>query len=356
MSHEIRTPIAAMLGFADLLASDDLTHEKRSELLRRLQVNALAVLSLLDDLLDLAKLDAHKIVLNPEPVSVIELVEEVFASLEIDSRAKGLEMRVEALSGTLGTIRTDRYRLRQIMVNVVANAVKFTDAGGIVIALSATRDDEGERWTIDMSDTGMGIAADRHPHLFEAFEQLDARSRESTAATAWASRFPKTGRTARRLTGCCTARPVREPPSLDRGTLPAAQKAEIAPAGAPAGVRHFFEGLHVLLAGSPRSAFCAAHAPRKRAPPSNRRSTAAKRWTRRSREFDVVLMDLRMPRVDGFQATRELRRQGCAVPIVALTADPATVHRTEALAAGCNACLSKPFKLEDLVASIRPSS
>ena len=81
MSHEIRTPITAMLSFAGLLASDDLAPEKRPELLRRLQLNALAVLSLLDDLLDLAKLDAHKIVLNPEPVSVMELVQEVFASV-----------------------------------------------------------------------------------------------------------------------------------------------------------------------------------------------------------------------------------------------------------------------------------
>ena len=175
MSHEIRTPIAAMLGFAGLLASDDLAPEKRSELVRRLQANALAVLSLLDDLLDLAKLDAHKIVLNPEPVSVIELVQEVFASLEIDSRAKGLEMRVEA------TRRGARHRFGPTAIDFArfwstssANAVKFTDAGGIVIALSATRDAEGERWTIDVTDTGIGIAADRHPHLFEPFEQVDA--------------------------------------------------------------------------------------------------------------------------------------------------------------------------------------
>jgi len=75
-----------------------------------------------------------------------------------------------------------------------------------------------------------------------------------------------------------------------------------------------------------------------------------------SATFDVILMDLRMPEMDGFQATRTLRSQGCRVPIVALTADPATVHRAEAVDAGCDGCLSKPFKLDDLIASIRGSS
>src|SRR5262252_261358 len=126
MSHEIRTPITAMLGFADLLASEGLPLQDRPDLLRRLQANGLAVLALLDDLLDLARLDAHRIVLSPEPVPVVDLVSEVMASLEVDSRAKGLAMRVEATPDALGVLQTDRYRLRQILVNVLTNAVKFT--------------------------------------------------------------------------------------------------------------------------------------------------------------------------------------------------------------------------------------
>src|SRR5207302_2059393 len=95
-------------------------------------------MSLLDDLLDLARLDAHKILFTPEPVSVIEVVRDVLASVDIESRAKHLEIRVEVTDDALGSIRTDRFRLRQILVNVVANAVKFTESGSICVSLHAT--------------------------------------------------------------------------------------------------------------------------------------------------------------------------------------------------------------------------
>src|SRR5215467_2927344 len=171
MSHEIRTPITAMLGFADLLASEGLLPQDRPDLLRRLQSNGLAVLALLDDLLDLARLDAHRIRLNPEPVPVVGLVREVLASLEVDSRAKRLEMRVEATPGALGLLQTDRYRLRQILVNLLTNAVKFTESGAIVTSIAVTQEDADERWAIDVTDTGIGIPSDQHARVFEPFEQ-----------------------------------------------------------------------------------------------------------------------------------------------------------------------------------------
>src|SRR5262245_9907658 len=97
VSHEMRTPIAAMLGFAALLASGDLSRQQRTELARRLQANGQAVLSLLSDLLDFARLDADKMMLTPEPVPVFDLVREVIASLEIETRAKGLQVRVDTM-------------------------------------------------------------------------------------------------------------------------------------------------------------------------------------------------------------------------------------------------------------------
>ena len=361
MSHEIRTPIAAMLGFADLLASDELAPQDRSESLRRLRTNGLAVLSLLDDLLDLAKLDAHKIVLNPEPVSVVDLVHEVFASLEIGSRAKDLEMRIEATDQSLTTIWTDRYRLRQILVNIAANAVKFTEAGSIVVAVSSTRDVEGERWTVDITDTGIGIAADRHSCLFEPFEQVDASIAAAYGGSGLGLSLSR--RLAEHLGGSLTL--LHSTPG--QGTafrlivrpLPAAPGIESASAGvALASDEGSVEGWRILLAEDHRDLHFVLRRLLEQSGASVESAYDGREAVAKvvSGTFDVVLMDLRMPHMDGLQATRALRSQGCALTIVALTADAATLRRAEALDAGCDACVSKPFTLEELTTAIRQCS
>ena len=204
-----------MLAFVDLLAASDRDRQDRPDLLRRLQANGRAVMSLLDDLLDLAKLDARKIVLTPEPVSVIDLVREALASLDVDGRAKGLKMRVDAANEARGLLVTDRFRLRQILVNLVGNAVKFTDAGSVVVSLRATQALDEGYWTIDVIDTGIGIlAAGQRAHLFEPFEQANA----SIARTYGGNGLGLAGlsrRVADQLGGtppcCCTARQAKAP-------------------------------------------------------------------------------------------------------------------------------------------------
>jgi len=361
MSHEIRTPIAAMLGIAELLASSALTQADRPELLRRLQANGLAVMSLLDDLLDLARLDAHKILFTPEQVSVIDVVRDVLASTDIESRAKSLEIRVEVTDEALGSIRTDRFRLRQILVNLVANAVKFTDAGGISVSLhavNASRDTA--EWTIDITDTGVGIAAEDQTHLFELFEQanpsitrtyggnglglaISRKLAEQLGGTLVLLRSEPGQGTTFRL----TLRPLTPPPQ------------EVTPAGADAAdTAGSIAGVRILLAEDHRDMHFALRASLEGAGAMVESARDGREAVDRamSAPFDVVLMDLRMPNMDGLQATRALRRQGYAVPVIALTADPATLRRAEALDAGCDACLSKPFKVDDLIASIRLST
>ena len=359
-SHEIRTPIAAMLGFAELLASAESSTQSRTEWLHRLRANGQAVRSLLDDLLDIARLDADKMVLDPESVSVIELVQEVFASLEMNGQAKGLEMKIEATPRALGRIWTDHYRLRQILVNLVANAVKFTEDGSIVIALSASRDGEDERWTIDVRDTGIGIAAERHAYLFEPFEQVDASITRAYGGAGLGLALSR--RLAEQLGGSLAL--LHSAPGngtafrLILKPLRTAPKAEYAPAGGTLSrVDESVEGMRILIAEDHHDLHLVM---RKFLEESGATVESAHDGCEAvakavSGTFDVVLMDLRMPNMDGIQATRQLRSQGCATPIVALTADPATLHRAGALEAGCAACLSKPFKLQDLIASIRQS-
>ena len=361
MSHEVRTPIAAMLGFAHLLSSDDLAPGARREYLRRLRTNGQAVLSLLDDLLDLARLDAHKIALDPASVSVLDLAREVLASLEVESRAKGLEMQVVASDLGPGTIWTDRYRLRQILVNLVANAVKFTPAGRIVIALNATRDAEDEQWTIDITDTGIGIAADRYEQLFEPFEQVDA-----SVASAYGGHglgLSLSRRLAEQLGGSLTL--LRSAPGegtafrLVLKPLPRPREAGSVQEGRTFGREALaLDGLRILLAEDHRDLHMALRGLLEEGGAVVESAYTGQEAvdTAVSGTFDVILMDLRMPRLDGLQATRALRSRGCGITIIALTADPATVRRAEALGAGCDGCLSKPFELEELATAIKLSS
>jgi signal transduction histidine kinase len=361
MSHEIRTPITAMLGFADLLASEVLPSQDRSDLLRRLQANGLAVLALLDDLLDLARLDAHRIVLNPEPVPVVDLVREVMSSLDLDRHAKGLEMRVDATADAAGLLQTDRYRLRQILVNLLTNAVKFTEAGAIVVKMGVMREDGDERWTMDVADTGIGIAADQHARVFEPFEQANAAINRAYGGSGLGLALSR--RLAEQLGGGLVL--LRSAPgegSVFRLTLRPLQAALKPTRGherdTADGSDGAIRGMHVLLAEDHRDLHLAVRQFLERAGATVESAYDGRQAIEiaTSATFDVLLIDLRMPHTDGFEATRILRSRGYALPIIALTADPTTIYHEEALEAGCDACLAKPFKLSELSAAIKRSS
>ena len=358
MSHEVRTPIAAMMGFADLLASADLSHENRADLVRRLRANGQAILSVLGDLLDLARLDADKIALALEPVSVVEVVGDVLASLEMEARAKGLDVRLDLPSRALRSLQTDRHRLRQILVNLVANAVKFTNEGGIQISLRVEPAEDGDRWVIDVADTGIGILPERHPHVFEPFEQADSSIARTYGGVGLGMSLSR--RLAEQLGGSLVL--LRSAPGEGttfrltvRSLLPgpdSKSRSVTRPATRDEGA---ISGLRILLAEDHPDMQLAVRMLLEQAGASvevarDGREAVAKALADR---FDVVLMDLRMPQVDGLEATRILRKRGFAFPIIALTADPAMLRRAEAIQGGCDECLSKPFIPRDLIASIR---
>jgi signal transduction histidine kinase len=356
MSHELRTPIAAMLGFADLLESE-LSPPARADLVRRLRANGQAVLSVLGDLLDLARLDANKIDLTLESVSLHDIVGEVVASVEIEARGKGLELRSDLPVGTAGTLRTDRYRLRQILVNLMANAVKFTSRGGVVVSARVVRSEDGDDWVLDVSDTGIGIAPERHPYVFELFEQADSSIARTYGGVGLGLALSR--RLAAQLGGTLIL--LRSIPGegttfrLTVRSQPAPAETPVTATAAPDRSPCAITGLRVLVAEDHPDMQVAVRM-------LLEQEGASVAVVRDGREavtraladsFDVVLMDLRMPHMDGLEATRVLRAEGYAAPIVALTADPAMLNRVEAIERGCNECLSKPFLSRDLVATIR---
>jgi len=361
-SHEIRTPIASILGIVDLLDRDRLSDADRADLVARLRANCRGLLALVANVLDLSRIEADKIAFTFEPVSPLELVQDVVQSLEQDARAKGVAVRIQFEMGSSMTISTDRLRLRQILVNVIANAVKFTPppTGEIRISLGIHRVADRERLTIDVADTGIGIPSDQVAGLFEPFGQADrvVRTHGGTGLGLALSR-----RLAEQLGGSL----VLVSSEVGRGTTfritidahdagtadghrASPHDSNRAPTGVPA-----LLGLQILLAednADLRMAIGRVLTLEGAALTQAINGREAIEFAERSK-VDVIVMDLLMPEVSGLEATRALRAAGSGVPIIAITADATPRARTAAVDAGCNAFLCKPFDSGDLVAAIR---
>jgi PAS domain S-box-containing protein len=353
MSHEIRTPLAALVGYADLL-------ERRPEdplwrdWVARLRRNADHLLALLNDILDLSKIEAGEMSLEMANVNLFQLLYSLKEVMEPLAVERGLEFSIETSGEVPGILLTDQLRLRQILLNLVSNGLKFTDAGGV--AVNATYDAEEEHLHFQVRDTGEGIPADRLQTVFEPFYQLDSGSRRKTGTGLG---LDISSQLARALGGSLAVESQEGVGTTFTLSLPVAAGstlvdtdrysiAEFAPdpdliapdlneirilvADDNESNRHLLEtflketGAIVTTAGDGGEAVRLAS------------STA----------FDLILIDMQMPRVDGYEGTRLLRAQGYSGPIVAVTAHAMTGDRTACISAGCDDYLTKPILPETL--------
>jgi len=343
MSHELRTPLHAIAGFSKLLL-DKINPDERKEFLDAIHESAELLVSLVGQVLDLAKIEAGRLELTPAAFDPRTLIARLMGPQQERARAKGLacDWRLEVPDGAW--LQGDALRIGQIVMNLVGNAVKFTESGGI--ELSASWQDGVLR--VEVSDTGPGIAESDLPGLFEPFFQagpLDERA-EGTGLGLAISR-----ELAELMGGTLTAASDGRSGSVFRLELPAPLAAappgelpHAPPAPAPRAVlivddnelnrllgQKLLErdGHTVEVASDGREALAAIA---RRAP-------------------DVVLMDLEMPGLDGLETTRELRRRGSAVPVIALTANAIQGDRERCLAAGMDDYLPKPLDLAALRAA-----
>ncbi|MGH7620639.1 MAG: response regulator [Gemmatimonadaceae bacterium] len=359
-SHEIRTPIAAILGIADLLALGGVSDADRVDLVDRLRSNSRALLSLVGNVLDLSRLEADKLALTFEPVSLADLARDVVHSLEADARKKRLYLRIECAAQSPIIIESDRLRLRQILVNVVANAVKFTPRGGVVIALREERDAGTRRAIVDITDSGIGLDPDERDHLFEPFAQANSSIARIQGGSGLG--LALSSRLAEQLGGSLAL--LKSEPGKG-STFRLSLEASFAPTvstGACATVHavmtsptRVLDGMRILLADDNPDLQLAIGR-------SLRMDGASISYACNGREavemaqagaYHVVLMDILMPHMSGLEATRALRGDGYRVPIIAISADASPETRGASIDAGCNAYLCKPFEPSELVASIR---
>jgi signal transduction histidine kinase/CheY-like chemotaxis protein/HPt (histidine-containing phosphotransfer) domain-containing protein len=361
MSHEIRTPLNGILGFTGLLRRGTGTPGERATFLDTIDSSGRHLLALIDDILDLSKIEAGRMEFERVRCSPHQIITEVLSVLRVRAKEKGLYLESNWTSGVPATITTDPARLRQLLMNLVGNAIKFTDCGGVTLLATVTLDSPEPRFSIEVRDTGVGIPADRIDHIFLPFEQADSSIMRRFGGTGLGlaiSRHIVEG-----LGGEIT---VRSDPgrgsvfraTLETGPLEGVDILDSPPTEALA-VGRRSEPLEASLLTSSRILLVDDGETNRQLIRLVLEEAGAEvvcvqnglesLEAERSQRFDLILMDMQMPVLDGYTATRRLRDRGCTLPIIALTAHAMRGDKEKCHAAGCSGYLTKPINIDELL-------
>jgi PAS domain S-box-containing protein len=365
MSHEIRTPLGAVLGFSELLMSQELTVSERNNSLEVIKRNGRLLSNLINEILDLSKVEAGRLEIEKMDVNVSEILSEVGNFLNLEASEKGIRLTMAAEGGLPKTIFTDPMRLRQILINIIGNAIKFTDRGSVQVKVKLFSDSlERTQLCIAVKDTGPGISAEQASKLFTPFTQADPSTTRKFGGTGLGLVLSK--KLANILGGDVVL--TESTPgvgstfaiSIDPGEIETTifsstdfrdQKILPFPIPHPSqNLRH----LNILVVeDSPDNQVLIQRLLRmagaKIQIASNGREALEKVH---QSDFDMILMDLQMPEMDGFEATRRLRAQGFRKPIIALTAHAMKEERKRCLESGFDEHLSKPVDREALIRTL----
>ncbi len=374
MSHEIRTPMTAILGFADVLLERGNIEDAppdRIEAARTIKRNGENLVGIINDILDLSKVEAGKMGVEQIACDPAMLIAEVASLVKAKADGRGLAFNIEYIGDLPETIQTDPMRLRQILINLIGNAIKFTEIGGVRLITSVVDDEVTPRLQFDVLDTGVGLTEEQAAKLFQPFSQGDNSTTRKFGGTGLGLTISK--RLAQMLGGDITVvdtqpgvgtrfRLTVTTGSLDgvkmihkpSSATGVAAEADTASAGQP-DVR----GCRILLAeDGPDNQRLFAHVLRRAGADvtvkENGKLAMEAALTARDEDtaFDIILMDMQMPVMDGYEATALLRQKGYTGPIIALTAHAMGGDREKCMDAGCDDYAAKPIDREKLINTI----
>ncbi|MEM9055847.1 MAG: ATP-binding protein [Pseudomonadota bacterium] len=350
MSHEIRTPLNGIIGMEDLLRSTELD-DRQEQMLTTLRDSGESLLSIVNDVLDISKIQAGEMSLRPEPIDLEKTVRGTVALFEGVAASRGLTLSLEFPDNAPRHVMADPVRLRQILSNLLSNALKFTERGSVRVRVAAPWN-RNNVWQLAVIDSGIGIAADKLDDVFAEFSQVDDASNRRFKGTGLGLAISR--ELAELFGGSITVESTPGRGSCFQCWLPMPPSAPVGEAGKTASAARSDAAAdrHLLLVEDNavnRKVAVAMLEQLGHAVTVAESGEAAIAAVERHR-FDLILMDCQMPGMDGLEATRRLRASGSAtdVPIVALTANAMTGDRERCLEAGMSDYMSKPFRSDDL--------
>jgi PAS domain S-box-containing protein len=371
MSHEIRTPMTAILGFADLL-SNSFSAAEDVEAVQTIKRNGLYLMNIIDDILDLSKIEAGRMILEHTSCDPAAVVADVLTLMRVRAAAKSLSLHVEWKGPIPQTIQSDPLRLRQILINLIGNAIKFTEIGTVRVTGRMVRPQGGRpQMQFEVTDTGIGMSPEQVGRLFRPFTQGDSSTNRMFGGTGLGLVISK--RLAEMLGGNITVSSAVGQGSTFTATIGV---------GPMEGVRMLLEpdeGIRVgkrpteTTAGQPSTRLegrlllvedgrdnqrlisrllTLAGAEVAMAENGQQAVDLVLAAAHENKPFDLILMDMQMPVMDGYRATRLLRDRGIDSPIIALTAHAMAGDRDKCLEAGCTDYLSKPIDRASLLKTV----
>jgi two-component system, sensor histidine kinase len=368
MSHELRTPLTAVLGLAELLLDDPGAIDAR-QMLEMIQANGQHLAELLNDILDLAKIEAGHSDIVLVPCEPLRIINELCYLLRFRAADEGIDLKLSFRGPLPQTITTDAVRLRQIIVNLLSNAIKFTRGGTIEVNVSLDQTHAPPLLRVDVADTGIGIAEEDLQGIFQPFVQLEHQS----SARAGVGLGLAISRSLARAMGgdlcVCSRLGVGSTFTLtilahDASSISEASPGELLslPAHAstvPPAPPLDWSTRRILVAEDTRAnqflirrMLEPTRVALKFVDNGQRAVEEVLRAASDGEPYDLVLMDMQMPVLSGYDATRALRAAGVTLPVVALTAAAMRGDRERCLEAGCNGYLSKPIAREALLNAI----
>jgi PAS domain S-box-containing protein len=366
MSHEIRTPMTAILGFSDILIESEMDREQL-DAVATIKHNGEYLIQIINDILDLSKIEAGKMEIDHIPCSPCRILADVVDLMRIRASAKNLSLELEFATPMPRSIQSDPIRLRQILINLVGNAIKFTEVGTVRVAARLL--DTGSanpKLQVEVIDSGIGMPEEQTPQLFEPFSQIDSSTTRQHGGTGLGLAISK--RLAERLGGDIAVKSVLGAGSTFAVTVTTGPLDDIEMHRAPsqslrspnssetADSSHVAIDCRVLLAeDGPDNQRLITFLLKKAgvdvvvADNGQIAYDLALEARDEGASFDVILMDMQMPVMDGYEATSGLRKAGYTGPIIAVTAHAMSTDRDKCLRNGCDDYMAKPIDREHLL-------